>query len=482
MATSVQDKDLCPDQTLARGLPFKDLWIKLRPFSLPRPVVRPGCAGLVLLAFALLALFSPTAQAKNLIRDAEIEYAMAKLARPVLSAAGLPAGRIKILIIEDSALNAFVMDSQHIFINSGLILKLKTPEQLQAVIAHEAAHIANGHISRRLSNIGTANTAAKLGLLLATAVIASGHGDAGAGIAVGAAASAHRVLLSHTRSEEASADQSGVRYLARAGIDPAAMVEVLNMFKDQEALSLGRRDPYALTHPLSRQRLRAVKGYAAAYKPRGKPDSQTAYWYARARGKLGAFIRHSKWGLHEAKATPYKDVATMMRAVAYHGKPDIKRALAEINRLIKMRPKDAYAHELKGQILLETRQSAAAVAAYGRAVALAPDQPLILAGYGRALLAQKNYGKALSVLRKARARDPFDARMMRDLALAYAKTGNNGMASLATAERYAMQGRLKDAGIHAKRAAGLLPRGSTGWNRAQDVLRAAENAKNKKRR
>jgi predicted Zn-dependent protease len=50
------------------------------------------------------------------------------------------------------------------------------------------------------------------------------------------------------------------------------------------------------------------------------------------------------------------------------------------------------------------------------------------------------------------------------------------MASLVTAERYALTGRMKDAGIHAKRAAGLLPRGSAGWQRAQDVLSAAETA------
>jgi hypothetical protein len=33
---------------------------------------------------------------------------------------------------------------------------------------------------------------------------------------------------------------------------------------------------------------------------------------------------------------------------------------------------------------------------------------------------------------------------------------------------------LKDAAIHAKRAEGLLPRGSEGWRRAQDILIAAE--------
>ena len=80
----------------------------------------------------------------------------------------------------------------------------------------------------------------------------------------------------------------------------------------------------------------------------------------------------------------------------------------------------------------------------------------------------------------ARARDSADARVMRDLAQSYAQLGNNGMASLMTAERYALQGRMKDAAIHAKRATGILPRGSAGWQRAQDVLSAAETASKKK--
>ena len=422
--------------------------------------------------------------AQSLIRDAEIEFALRKLARPVLTAAGLNAGRIKILVINDSKLNAFVIDNNHMFIHSGLILKLKTPEELQAVIAHEAAHIANGHISRRLANMGSAKTAAGLGILLCTiAAASSGNSKAGVGCALGAAGSAERVFLSHTRGEEISADQSGARYMARAGIDPQSMVDVLDIFRGQEALSASRRDPYALTHPLSRERLRAVKGYAAAYSPQGNPDPNAAYWYARARGKLGAFLRNSSWSLREAKKVGFSDVRTMMQAVAYHRIPNTKKALREVNALVASRPNDPYAHELKGQILLESRQTEAATVAYSKAVSLAPNEALILAGYGRALLAHDTSAsikKALQVLEKARARDPQDARMMRDLAVAYAKSGNNGMASLATAERYAIQGRLKDAGIHAKRAAGLLPRGSAGWNRAQDVLRAAKDAQKRR--
>ena len=81
--------------------------------------------------------------------------------------------------------------------------------------------------------------------------------------------------------------------------------------------------------------------------------------------------------------------------------------------------------------------------------------------------------EALPVLERARSRDPFDPRMLRDLATAHARLGQPGLASVAAAERYAVLGRMEDAGIHAERASAQLPRGSAGWLRAQDILAVA---------
>ena len=125
---------------------------------------------------------------------------------------------------------------------------------------------------------------------------------------------------------------------------------------------------------------------------------------------------------------------------------------------------------------------AAAANAHGRAVQLRPNDGLLQAGYGRALLASGNVRAALPALERARRIDFRDGSMLRDLSVAYARTGQRGMASLITAERYALRGRLEDAGIHAKRATGLLPEGSGPWQRAQDVLLASERAEKRKKR
>jgi predicted Zn-dependent protease len=169
----------------------------------------------------------------------------------------------------------------------------------------------------------------------------------------------------------------------------------------------------------------------------------------------------------------------MTRAIAYHRQGKLRLAMKQMSILLNKRPQDPYYRELEGQILLEGDDAKSAVRAYTKAVALAPKEPLILAGYGRALLALKTKSgdiQALKTLRRARQMDPRDARMLRDLAVAWAKFGNNGMASLVTAERYALLSRFKDAQTNANRAAGLLPRGTISWLRAQDILAASKVA------
>ena len=419
----------------------------------------------------MLGIAAP-ARAITLLRDPDIEYALRELATPILRAAGLSANRVDILVIDDPNLNAFVVDSDSMFIHSGLILRMKTPAMLQSVIAHEAAHIANGHLMRRPINARNARTAAGLGTALAIAAgAAAGSGEFAAGAAAGLQGAAMRSFFSHTRAEENAADQSGMRFMKGAGVDLNGSVEVMEIFRGQEALSVTRQDAYARTHPLSRDRYRLVRQLAGA---------QANYWFARAKGKLSAFQRSPKWTLTRAGESGFQDVKLMRQAVAYHRQADLRRAMGAIDGALALRPKDPYLHELRGQILMESRQIKPAVAAYARATNLASNNPLILGSYGRALLADGQLAKAQQFLEKSRARDGRDPRVMRDLAVTYAKQGNNGMASVLTAERYAMVGRLKDAKIHAKRATDLLPRGSAAWQRAQDVLSAAQAAEKRR--
>lgn len=147
--------------------------------------------------------------------------------------------------------------------------------------------------------------------------------------------------------------------------------------------------------------------------------------------------------------------------------------------LLAARPDDPWYLDLEGQFLLESGKAEAAAAAYRRAAALAPKEPLILGGLGRALLNMDDdraTAEARDVLARAAAADKQNAAVLRDLALAEARLGNEGAAALATAERFVIEDSRRDAGRNAERAAAFLPEGSPGWRRAQDIISMARRA------
>ena len=431
-----------------------------------------------LLAVLLLwCLVSLPASAQGLIRDAEIEASLRQIAKPLLKQAGMPSGGVKFFIVNSNKMNAFVLNGRNIFINYGLIQRLKTPEQLQAVIAHEIAHISGGHFAQRVGSLRNAQNNAVLGLILGLAVAAAGEPGAAAGIISGTGSAAQRGFFAHTRSQEEESDRIGLRIMMNAGINPNAMVEVLEIFEGQDLLTAKRRDPYAQTHPLMAERLATVRAIASANQDRAyKVSPTTTYYYNRMRAKFAGFIGNPSATLRRIGKSDNSETAVYARAIAYHKLPNRKKAAQEIAKLLKIRPDDPFYNELNGQFQLENGNPQAAIASYQRAIALAPREPQILAGLGRAQLAGGQSKAALGTLQKAYARDSKDSRMLRDLATAYAKTGQPGLASLVTAERFALQGNFGVARTHANRALSLLPNGSVGANKARDILVVAERA------
>ena len=422
------------------------------------------------LVVIIITIQATSAQSIGLLRDPDIEHGLQELANPVLRAAGLEASDIKILIVNDLSLNAFVIDYSYIFIHAGLVLKLTSAEQLQSVIAHEAAHIANGHIARRMANIKQAKVSSAFGVLLAAAALAAGEPKAGAGILLGTSNSAKRVFLAHSRVEESSADQSALQYLSLAQINPTSMSEVLQIFNGKITLSEERQDPYTRSHPLSRDRIRTVDEYTSTVTIFPKNQAHI-YRFKRIKAKLSGFLRAPKWTLSNAKNN--NEIGLLRQAIANHRSGKGTVANRKMDQLVDMHPKDPYYYELQGQILLENRQYDAAIKAYATAAELAPTNALILGGYGRSLLVtntKTNNKVALRILQKARRLDNRDARILRDLGTALARAGKKGQSILAIAERYALLGDLKNATLQATKAGSLLSRGSPAWQRAQDIL------------
>jgi len=417
------------------------------------------------------------AHALSFIRDAEIEATLKDMSTPIFEAAGIAPDSINIFMVNDRSLNAFVVERNMVF-HTGLLEKLETPEELYGVIAHETAHIAGGHALLRSNAVSSAAGPLILGTILGIAAAAAGEGGAGGAIIAGSHTFAQRNILKYTRGQESSADQAAIGYLESIRVDPSGMLRTLERLKALEIVSIGNRDPYTRTHPLSSQRIKLLQQRVARSSSRSSViNADMRYRHERIRAKLRGFLDDPLRLLGQVAASDQSEAATLMRAVAYHRTPDLRAALVEADKLLALRPLDPYYHELKGQFLFESGDPRGAVQSYQRSVSLAPDEPLLQVAYGRALLALGDPAStraARDALLSATRADRLDSSGWRQLATAESRLGNDLQATLATAEFQALQGSLKAAERNAKRVQQLAPRGSPSWLRADDLIAAVE--------
>src|SRR6202008_2146002 len=109
-----------------------------------------------------------------ILRDTETEALLREYTRPILRAAGLEKQNIQMVIINESAFNAFVADGRRIFVNYGAIMQSETPNQLIGVLAHETGHLAGGHLAKLREQLARAQTQMLVAMLLGAGAIVAG--------------------------------------------------------------------------------------------------------------------------------------------------------------------------------------------------------------------------------------------------------------------------------------------------------------------
>lgn len=402
---------------------------------------------LLLLWLLLSAISVQTVQAQGLvlIRDAEIEDTLAAYAAPIFKAAGLPQEAVSIHIVQDPSLNAFVTGGMQLFVHTGLIQYSDDPTVLMGVFAHEIGHITGGHVMRRKEAMEQNTVGAAIGYVLGAASIAAGAPQAGAAILSGSSHVATRNVLKHSRVHEQSADQAGLNYLQQAGISARGLLALLKTLNQREILYAAEIDPYAITHPLSQERMQHIEQTVATENLPALSDTVITR-HKMLVAKLDGFLGEPRKTLEKypAEGEPSGHYA---RAVAYHRMGNLAEALREIAALEATVSNDAYLHELKGQILFEHGKIQESIAAYESAVALKPDAPLLRLGLAQAQIASDDaslLNQAAQRLEKVVLTDSRNITAWHLLATAYGKSGKLAESYLALAEKSFLIGDLAE--------------------------------------
>jgi predicted Zn-dependent protease len=197
------------------------------------------------------------------------------------------------------------------------------------------------------------------------------------------------------------------------------------------------------------------------------------------KAKLIAFLGAPADTFRAYPASDNSVASRYARAIANYRIPDLKKAVDLMDGLIKDEPKNPFFQEMKGQMLFENGHVKDALGPYREAVRLAPDIALLKVEMAQVEIETEDPAMlkdALTQLRSAVVYENRNPDAWHFLAVAYGKTGDEGNASLALAEQSMANGDARNARGQAERAIHLLPFGSPGRLRAEDIKFEAEHA------
>jgi predicted Zn-dependent protease len=443
---------------------------------------------LLIISSSLFLVFinHTSAFSQSLLRDTEIEETMIDYTKPILLAAGLSPSSVDLYLVNDPSLNAFVTRGQNIFLHSGIILQSDTPNQLKGVIAHEAGHIAGGHIVRSDYGNRSAYGAMLIAAGIGIAAILAGEAEAGAMVLGGSQQFGQLEALAYSRTNESAADQYAAQYMEATKQSGQGLIDFFDRFRAQEVLSNARRYPYFRGHPLSSDRIDALREVVDESEYTDVKDTEEEQnRLEMAKAKLRGFLEGPQVVFSKYPPSDQSQPARYARSVAHFKAADLKNALKEIDSLISENNKNPYFYELKAQILYESGQGQASLKPARKALELKPNAPLLKLALAQSLLEEDDNSsvfEAIELLKSALNTERENSYAWYTLSRAYGEVGMEAEAKYATAEQAYAIGDLARASSFAKRAQTDLDRGDPLWRRASDIIVVSDAQLAKKNR
>ncbi len=168
------------------------------------------------------------------------------------------------LLADAKTVNAFALPGGPIFITRALYNRLQNEGQLAGVLAHEVGHVVGRHSAEKIAR-------SQLGQALVGAVGVATSDEAGrGGMGQMAAAMVNQMTqLSYGREDELQSDSLGVRFMAEAGYDPHALIDVMAILK--QASGDRSRPEFMSSHPDPGNRSEVIKQEIVKRFPQGVP-------------------------------------------------------------------------------------------------------------------------------------------------------------------------------------------------------------------
>jgi predicted Zn-dependent protease len=399
----------------------------------------------------LFFIYCSSAYSVNVIRDSEVEAVVKELAQPLFSAAGIDSDRIKVFIINDNSVNAFVIDNNSIFIHLGLLQHSTEPYILLGILAHEIAHISAGHVLQLSGAVGYFQSIAMISYvvgLVSTIII---NPQVASAILLSGVALSSRLFFNYSQEQESVADSYALRYLDESGYDNSGMKEVFDYFKSIEHENT---EGYFRTHPLSDKRIFAVQNYKV--KNNVKPIlADKLLRFKRMVTKLDSFFSP----IH-VLSNKYEGNSEYVNAIIHYRQGKIEEAIAIVDSLVQKSRNDPYLYELKAEMLYKAGNLGKAIKMYEESLRYLSekDSYLVKLALSHTLLLYGDVKKAIFYLEQIASVEPNNAFVWKYLSIAYKRNADTAMHYFALAKKACIEGNLKQFMKYAELAVKTLPK------------------------
>lgn len=193
-----------------------------------------------------------------------------KVGRRIAAVASLPNAQWEFVVFDSAEANAFCLPGGKVGVFTGILPITKDEAGLATVIGHEVAHASARHGAERMT---TAMGLQMAGDALTASTAKSDPRKQAAATTVYGLASQLGLALPHSRLQEASADEIGIIFMARAGYDPEAAVAFWQRFAEYNRSAGAQTLWFLRTHPLDETRIETLKKWLPRAKQEFKPQS-----------------------------------------------------------------------------------------------------------------------------------------------------------------------------------------------------------------
>lgn len=428
-----------------------------------------------ILVCLLMMFVSVQSWAMTLINDTETEKLLTELVTPLATAAKISDGRMRIHIVNEDDFNAFVRGGEDVYVYTGLLKQIQTPDALQAVVAHELGHTVGGHVAQMSARMDAEMKRTMLIQALGIGLmVAGGNPSLGAGVMAGSSGVATQSMLAFSRDEERIADNLGIDLMIDSGLNPNGFITVFNQMNDLTGEMEGRINPNKINHPLTRERLNNAREYIARHSPNYKAPDTTVRdaRYDLVRAKLIGYLDDSKNVLQKYPYADKSDAALYARAIANMRGGNLDGARMGTQTLISRNPDNGYFYELLGDIEYQFGHYDDSVVAYEHALNVLDNAPQVETALALVLSERDKPGdsvRAIELCKRAILSEPTPLAYW-VLARAY---GDNdaGRSAWAMAEYYALRGDMDTAKKYARSAQKKLRKTDPEYIKAGDLIK-----------